>query len=184
MGDGWTRHFDELTQAWYFHNTETGERKWDENSDEDNAGEGAAEEEAAVVVDEWRKVYVVRYEGGGPVFKHWALYVIDKKDDHTGFLCHLEGSRENYRYKCKRTKNPRSSRKFVDMHQVGYVDTNYLKEFRDFAKAKIIQNEDPYWGCQDWTWEISDELADEGLLEHREEFEEETAELESLKGPG
>ena len=118
------------------------------------------------------------------MFKHWALYVVDKVNHHAGFLCHLEGRREHYRYVCKRTREPKSSKTFVNMHQVGYVDTDSLKKLRDFAKAKTIHNEDKHWGCQDWAWEILDELEKEGLLEHRDEFEEEKAELESLKGPG
>jgi hypothetical protein len=66
-------------------------KQMEDNDGSDTAGEEVAEEEAAAAVDEWRGVYVVRYDGGGPMFKHWALYVVDEVDHHAGFLCHLEG---------------------------------------------------------------------------------------------
>lgn len=188
MGENWDRHFDESTQAWYWINQDTGETRWAE--EDDNAGEGTAgkeeeeEEEAAPIVDEWRGVHVVRYKGGGPVFKHWALYVVDEQGDKSGFLCHLEGERTKYRYVCKKTKRPDTSKKFIDMHQVGYVDTDYLQKLKDFAKAKKIMNKDKHWGCQDWTWEIIAELEEAGLLEHGDQFEEEREMLKNLKGPG
>lgn len=64
------------------------------------------------------------------------------------------------------------------------MDTSSLRKFRDFTKAKTIHNDDVYWNCQDWVWEILDELESAGLLEHRDEFEEERAKVEGLKGPG
>ncbi|KAF8857778.1 hypothetical protein BDZ45DRAFT_803102 [Acephala macrosclerotiorum] len=186
MGGDWERYFDEGVQAWFEINRATGETKWIEGNDD--VGEGAAgkeEEEAAPIADEWRAVYVVRYEGGGPVFKHWALYVIDEQENSPGFLCNLEGQRTKYRYVCKKTrKHPKDSTSFVDMHQVGWVETDDLKKLRDFAKAKKIMNEDQYWGCQDWTWEIIAELEEAGLLQHGDEYEKERSELESLKGAG
>ena len=184
MGENWDRHYDQTTQAWYWVNQDTGETRWAE--DDDNTGEGAAgkgKEVEEAVVDEWRAVHVVRYDGGGPVFKHWALYVVDKQKGSSGFLCHLEGERTKYRYVCKRA-NPLDSRTFIDMHQVGYVDTDHLTKLKDFAKAKKIKNKDKHWGCQDWTWEIIEELDGVGLLEHGDQFEEEREKLENLKGPG
>jgi len=106
-----------------------------------------------VVTDEWRKVEVIRYKGGGPVFKHWALYVADKDENKPGFVCNVEGSRTRFRYVCKRT-DPANSNTLIDRYQVGYVDTDNLKKFKDFAKAKKIKNEDEYWNCQDWVWEM------------------------------
>lgn len=171
---------DESTQAWYWRNTDTNETRWAEEGDDDNAGE-----EAAPAVDEWRGVHIVRYEGDGFVFMHWALFVEDPRGENdAGFLCHIMGKRTEYEYLYRRIKKPtNSTKRFLSIHQVGYVDTNSLRNLKDFAKAKRIHNEDEHWGCQDWAWEILDELENEGILEHREDFEEATAELESLKGP-
>ncbi|CAG8970782.1 hypothetical protein HYALB_00001569 [Hymenoscyphus albidus] len=172
MSEAWVRHFDVTTQSWYHRNTSTGESRYSNDNNQDELSE------------EPRSIHVIRTRGGGPVFKHWALYIDDQVGPYTGFICNIEGKRENYRYVCKRVEIPKSKGNYVDEYQVGYVDTNSLEKLKEFAEAKRIRNEDRFWGCEQWVWEILGELEVEGLLEHREEFEEQIAELERVKGPG
>ncbi|CAG8954611.1 hypothetical protein HYFRA_00004530 [Hymenoscyphus fraxineus] len=182
MSETWVRHFDQTTQSWYDHNTSTGESRYSPANN--NKYEPSEEPIQQQPPDEWRSIHVIRTHGGGPVFKHWALYIDDPVGPYTGFICNIEGKREDYRYVCKRVGIPKGNEGYVDEYQVGYVDTNSLERLKAFAAAKRIRNEDRFWGCQQWVWEVLGELEEEGLLEHREEFEERIAELEGVKGPG
>ncbi|KFY19450.1 hypothetical protein V493_07958 [Pseudogymnoascus sp. VKM F-4281 (FW-2241)] len=176
MDDGWTRHFDENTQSWACTNTETGETKY-----EDDSGEPQGVEEA-LVNDEYRLVSIVRRKGGDPAFKHWALFVTDKHGDSEGFEFEVEGSRKRFTYAESRA-SPSVSAATLDMHSVGYVDTENLQDLRDFARASKIHNEDEYWCCQDFVWTLVEELEAEGLLEHSDNFEKQRREIYDLKGP-
>ncbi|KFY49978.1 hypothetical protein V496_09679 [Pseudogymnoascus sp. VKM F-4515 (FW-2607)] len=164
MNDGWTRHFDENTQSWASTNTETGETRYEDDPEE------LQQAEEVLVNDEYRLVSIVRRKGGDPAFKHWALFVADKDGDSEGFECEVEGSRKRFTYAESRA-SPKASAATLDIHPVGYVDTDKLQDLRDFARASTIHNEDEYWCCQDFIWTLVEELEGEGLLEHCDDSE-------------
>ncbi|OBT39832.1 hypothetical protein VE00_09104 [Pseudogymnoascus sp. WSF 3629] len=176
MNDGWTRHFDENTQSWASTNMETGETKYEDDPEEPQ------QLEEAPINDEYRLVSIVRRTGGDPAFKHWALFVTDQDRDSEGFECEIEGSRKRFTYAESRA-SPNASAATLDMHPVGYVDTEILQNLRDFARASRIHNEDEYWCCQDFVWTLVEELEAEGLLEHCDDFERQRGEIRELKGP-
>ncbi|OBT90792.1 hypothetical protein VE02_00608 [Pseudogymnoascus sp. 03VT05] len=176
MNDGWTRHFDENTQLWASTNTETGEMIYEDDS------EAPPELEEGPLNDEYRLVSIVRRNGGDPAFKHWALFVEDKDGDSEGFECEIEGSRKRFTYAESRA-SPSASVATLDMHPVGYVDTENLQNLRYFARASRIHNEDEYWCCQDFVWTLVEELEKEGLLEHCGDFERQRGVVHELKGP-
>ncbi|KFZ23072.1 hypothetical protein V502_02434 [Pseudogymnoascus sp. VKM F-4520 (FW-2644)] len=176
MNDGWTRHFDESAQIWAFTNMETGETKYEDGREESQPAD------EVLVNDEYRLVSIVRRKGGDTAFKHWALFVADKDGDSEGFECEVEGSRKRFTYAESRA-SPHASAATLDIHPVGYVDTDNLQGLRDFARASTIHNEDEYWCCQDFVWALVEELEAEGLLEHCEDFENQRGEIHELKGP-
>ena len=116
MNDGWTRHFDENTQSWASTNMETGETRYEDDSEEPR------QLDEAPLNDEYRLVSIVRRKGGDPAFKHWALFVADQDGDSEGFECEIEGSRKRFTYAESRA-SANSSAATLDMHPVGYVDT-------------------------------------------------------------
>ncbi|OBT70428.1 hypothetical protein VE03_00230 [Pseudogymnoascus sp. 23342-1-I1] len=176
MTDGWTRHFDENTQCWASTNTETGETKYEDSPEE------SQQAEEAPLNDEYRLVSIVRRKGGDPAFKHWALFVADNVGNSEGFECEVEGSRKRFTYAESRA-SPGASAATLDMHPVGYVDTDRLQELREFARAERVHNEDEYWCCQDFVWGLVEGLEGEGLLEHCGDFERERGMVYELKGP-
>lgn len=176
MDDGWTRHFDECAQSWAFTNTETGETRYEDEIEE------SEQEEEVLLNDEYRMVSIVRRKGGDSAFKHWALFVADKDGNSEGFECEVEGSRKRFTYAESRA-SPNASTATLDMHPVGYVDTDNLEDLKDFARALRIHNEDEYWCCQDFVWTLVEELEAVGLLEHCDDFERQRKEIQELKGP-
>jgi hypothetical protein len=179
--DEWTRHYDEPIQSWCVVNKSAGEVKY---LDSDSFVSTPETSPSPPPPDEQRKVSIIRSAGRNPVFKHWVIFIAPHPlYTGRGTVLNIEGRRTHYSY-LERQENPQEKFSYVDEYNVGYIDTERLEEVKAFAKNKKLKNEDQYWGCQDWTWELVKELEEEGLLSIVDEFSEERQIVESLKGAG
>jgi hypothetical protein len=175
----WTRHFDETTQIYCLVNKTTGEFSY---PDSDSSTQPKPPP-TPPPPDEYRLLSIIRSHGGNPAFKHWILFISPYPPSLPGTILNIEGHCTHYRY-IEKQGNPTERADFVDTYPVGYIDTQKIEEVKRFARTKKNRNEDEYWGCQDWTWELVGELEGEGLLVSVDEFVEERGILGRLKGAG
>ena len=81
----------------------------------------------------------------------------------------MQGSPGRFRYVARKT-NAHTSSKLVRIIQVGHIDSTKKKELRSVAKAITIKNNDPTWNCQDFVWSLMGMLAEDDLLDARDEI--------------
>ena len=67
------------------------------------------------------------------------------------------------------TENLHTLTRSLDIVHVGYVLSNTLKPLRDVAKSIPIQTNNPTWNCQDFSWNILEQLVATGLVEPDDE---------------